>query len=475
MEAKKIVKGVKWAGLEFILNFAGQLGIKLLLAKILLPSDFGIVSMTSIFIAIVTAGSELGMGAALIQKKDDINAQRLYDTAFWTGLIWGSILFLFMIVVVAPFAAYFYEVPILRKLIPFLSLGILLKPLSLIHTVVLTRDMNFRRMAIINNFSVFISGSISILLAMSGLGVWALAANSVLIVFISIPLLYLTTKWKPKLEWYRPYFNEIFGFGMYSTGTSIFSTTTYNIDNLMIGKFLGSEPLGAYALSFSLTEVIRQTVSSILNKVLYPVFGKFQDDKKKLKSYFLKIINLNAIILYPIMSFLAVWGGDLIRGFFGEKWISSIIPLRLLAIAVMVHLMINSFASIFRGMGFPKIEFKVLLFTTLFVLIPGLFIGIKYGGLLGAALAILVNKLVLVIVGFILLNKYIGVTINELVNELYKPILSLLISTLITYFLTSFFIHRTWIITGTLYGLLYISFIFILEQKKIKSLYLQIR
>src|SRR5690606_5353534 len=162
----------------------------------------------------------------------------------------------------------------------------------------------------------------------------------------------------------------IFSFGIYSTGTSIFSTLTYNFDNLIIGKMLGASMLGAYTLSFSLTEQLRQTLSAVLNKVMYPVFGKTQDDKQKLKNYFLKIVNFNALIIYPLMAYFFLFAKEVIS-FFGEKWSDAVLPLKILSIAMMIHLLINSFTSLIRGLGKPKLEMKIIIGLTLFVLIPG--------------------------------------------------------------------------------------------------------
>ncbi len=162
MEPKKIVSGIKWAGVQVLLDVFFRFSIRIVLAKLLMPSEFGLVGMCMVFIAVATASSELGMGAALIQKKHDHEAEINYSTAFWTGLIWGVGLYLIISVIVGPFAAYFYKEPLLISLIPILSISILIRPLNLIHTVILTRAMDFKKIAKIFNLSAFISGSVAI-------------------------------------------------------------------------------------------------------------------------------------------------------------------------------------------------------------------------------------------------------------------------------------------------------------------------
>lgn len=467
METKVIIKGIKWAAIEYAFNTVFRFLVKLILAKLLMPADFGLVGMASIFIAVASAASELGMSAALIQKKTDKEATPLYNTAFWSGLALGAVFFLIMSLLVTPFAASFYNEPILKKLIPVLCIGILVNPLNLIHNVILVRSMNFKNVASVNNLSALMAGIAGLIAALAGTGVWALAIYNTLSVVLSVPLFYSRTKWKPGMEWKWRYFTRIFRFGIFSTGTSVFSTITYNIDNLMIGKIIGSSALGAYTLAFSLTEILRQAISSIINKVMYPVFGKEQNNTLILKTYFLKIVNINAIVMYPIMMYLFLFADNLIPFIFGEKWTDAVVPLQILSLAIMVHLIINSFASLLRGLGFPEIEFKIILTTTLLVLIPSLYFGITNWGLIGAASAIFVNKIALGIISIAVLNKHIHLKIKELVHELRSPVISLLlVSPLVLLFRSTLpFEMLTF-----LYWLGYSGMIYLMEKKKIREI-----
>lgn len=464
MNSRTIIDGVKWAGIEFALGTAFRFLIKFVLAKLLLPKDFGLVGMTTIFIAVVTAASELGMGAALIQKKEDNDAENLYNTAFWSGLVWGIVLYAIMCLVIGPFSAIFYNEPILQTLIPVLSIGILLRPLNLIHTVILTRAMNFKKLALINNLSALIAGIIALSAAYLGYGVWALVANSFLIAILTVPLLFYATRWKPRMEWEKRHFKEIFSFGIYSTGTSVFSTITYNIDNLMIGKIMDASALGAYTLAFSLTEIIRQTISSILNKVMYPVFGRLQDNQEKLKEYFLKIVKINALVIYPIMTFMLLFGQNLIINFFGSRWEASIMPLKILSLAVMVHLLVNSFTSLLRGLGYPHLEFKILLSLSFFVLYPGLYFGIKYYGLSGATIAIVAYKICLVLTAIFILRKHIKIEVIDIFRAIKTTLIALSVATTITNIHKLLQIEYSWVWQTVIFFTSYSFTIYFLEK-----------
>ena len=470
MESNKIITGVKWASIQFALDAIFRFSIRLILARLLLPDQFGLIGMCMVFIAVADAASELGIGEALIQKKDDAEIVPMFSTAFWSGIVWGLALFLVMSLVIGPFAAYFYEEPMLVKLVPALSIGILLKPFTTVHMVILTRQMNFKKIGKAFNTASLIAGIIAIAAAYLDFGVWALVLNSVLAAGLTLPLLLRATKWVPTLEWNRAYFKEIFGFGAYSSGTRIFSTLTYNIDNLMIGKMLGASFLGAYTLSFSLTENLRQMISSVLNKVMYPVFGKNQGDTAKLKNYFLKIVNLNALVIYPLMAFFMLFAKEIVLTLFGEKWELAILPLQILSAAMMIHLLVNSFTSIIRGLGKPKLEMKIIIGLNIIILLPGLYFGIKYFGLVGATSAVVLHKIGLVISAVFVLNDEIGVKIMDILQAVKKSFLAIVLAGTVSYLFYYYLNMHNIFVLALIYGCFYTGLIYRLENKMITNL-----
>lgn len=469
MESKKIVSGIKWASIQLALDMAFRFSVKFILTKLLIPEQFGLIGMCAVFIAFANSLSELGMSAALIQKERNADATVLYPTAFTTSIVSGVLFYLILVFAITPLATYFYAEPRLNYLIPILSLSVLLRPIGIIPVVQHSRALNFKKMANIYNLSSLIAGVIAILAAVWGLGVWALVINVVVATSLPIPLLWKSIDWKPKFVIDRQHFKEIFSFGIYTSGTSIISSITYNIDNLFIGKFLGAGPLGAYTLSFSLTEQLRQAISSILNKVMYPVFGQNQKDLKRLKNYFISIVRINAILIYPVMIFLVLFAREIVVGIFGERWSQAVEPLKILAVAMMVHLLVNSFASLLRGIGKPKVELYVMSGLTLIVLVPGMFIGIHMNGLIGAAYAILVHKIFLAIVGLYVLAKYIDVDFKDVLNSIKFTFISLLIAVAAVFFIS----HLVWdnvFLKIFVFGAGYLLPIYFLERSFLEKL-----
>ncbi|GGF51607.1 lipopolysaccharide biosynthesis protein [Echinicola rosea] len=463
-----VVKGVFWSGIQLVVNQSFSFIIKLVLAKLLFPEDFGLIGMAVVFTGFVQVLNDLGIASALVQKKEEDLKDSHFHTAFWTGLAWGGMLYLLMCLLVAPLASSFYQEPLLQDLIPVLSLGILSSPINLVHKAQLTKAMNFKKIAVVENISSFVSGVIAITLAFMGAGVWSLAFNAVASIVVAMPLYFNATKWTPKLMWEQAAFKDVFGFGLYTTGTSIVNYLIGNFDYLMIGKLLDSQLLGVYTFAFVLTDTFRSKLMSVINKVMYPVYGKMQSSEKSLKKYYLTTVNYNSIIIFPIMLFMIVLGEQFILDIFGEKWEESVAPLSILAFAVMIHMMVNSNTSLIRGMGKPRLELTLQIIKSL-IFIPTLFFGIHFYGILGAAWAVVVNKIIAVIIAQYTFNKLLMIKIST--GEFWNVVKSPWIASVITYsimvYLNRYDINL--IISTLILFVIYYVVIWLLMGKEIKQ------
>lgn len=408
-----VAKGIIWSGLQMIISQSFTFLVKLVLAKILFPEDFGVVGMAMVFTGFVRVLNDLGIGAALIQKKEETLTESHFHTAFWTGVGWSIFLYLIIGIIGSPLVASFYNEPILEKLVPVLSLGILASPVNLVHKAQLTKKMDFKKIALIQNTSDIFAGIFSIILALVGYGVWSLAFNSIASIVVAMPLYFLATRWTPKIIWNKSAFKEIFGFGLHTTGTNVLSFWVGNIDYLVIGKMLDSASLGVYTLAFVLTNTLRTRLMAIINNVMYPMYGQYQDNYRELKKLYFKVANYNAILVFPIMLVFIVVGDSIIFEFFGDKWAGAIQPLRFLSLAVMVQMMINSSTALMRGMGYPNIEFKQQIFKTI-IFITTLVVGILTYGIIGASIAVLLNRILAVLIAQYTFYKLLPIKISPM-------------------------------------------------------------
>lgn len=419
----KITIGFLWNFINVAIDKSASFILKLVLAKLLFPEQFGLIGMATVFAGLITTINELGIATALIQKKEEDLTEKHLNTAFWTSVVFGIFLFVLMSFVIGPLIAIFYKEPILQQIIPFLSLSLLVRPLIVIHTVKLNKTLDFKRLTIINNLSTIVAGIVSIIMAYSGFGVWSLVMNALINGIIVVPFYWLTSTWRPAMEWDKQAFKDIFGFGIYSLGTSVITYTFNNIDYLLVGKLLGAAALGAYTFAFILTDTFRAQLMNMVNKVMFPVYSLKQHDLPVIKQYYLKIVVLNMLIVYPIMLLFIIYGEEIILILFNNKWREAVIPLKILSFAVLLHMVVNSNTSLIRALGHAKLEMKLQFYKSVIIFIPSIAIGIYFYGIIGAAMAVAFNKFMAIIIAQYNLRKLINLHFNELLKRIGPAIL----------------------------------------------------
>lgn len=436
----KAISGIFWNFVQLGVNKFFGFAIKLVLAKLLFPAQFGLVGMAVVFTSFVQVFNDLGIGSALVQRKEEKLREAHFHTAFWTGIVWSVAVYLIIAFVIAPLAAIFYKEPMLRSIIPVLSIGVLSSPVNLVHRAQLTKRMDFKKLAFISNASTIFSGVLALGLAFMGAGVWALVFNSVASFIVAMPLYFKATSWTPKLIWEKQAFKDVFGFGVYSTGTNFVNTLVSNIDYLLIGKLLSAAALGTYTLAFVLTDTFRNQLTTLLNKVMYPIYGQKQDDLVSLRRYYLKVVTYNSIVIYPIMLFLIVLGKPFIMSVYGAKWADAIMPLKILALSVMIHLLANSHLTLIRGLGHAKLGMKVQVIKSV-LYVPTISFGIFQFGVIGAAWAYVFNKVLEVFIAQHYLKKLIGITFKELLSQMTPPLLATAVAFVVTLSLFDLGLH----------------------------------
>jgi teichuronic acid exporter len=417
---EKLKIGVLWSIIEVIVKRSLDFVVKLILARLLFPEEFGIVGMATVFTSFVQVINDAGMGPAIVQKKNV--SEKLLNTVFWSNLVWSLVLFLVLSFVLAPLAATFYNQPILVKIVPVLSFSILTSALNTVHFSLLRRDLNFKKIAFVRNTSSFVAGAIAVLMAFYGYGVWALVANSIVAYLISVPLFYTITKWKPQLEWDKKILKEVLSFGVFITGSKIVLNLASNADYLLIGKIEGSEAVGIYTLAFMMTSLVMGQITTMLDTVMFPFYSKMQDDFEKLKRYYLILIGYYTLIIYPIMITLFLFTNEIVEFFFGIKWIYAVVPIKILSISVMVNILTSGYGLLLRSIGKPDREFRIQRITSLFVYMPCLTLGVYLYGTVGAAMGGLLASIFNFFILQYVLNSYFQIKLHNIYGQTHKVI-----------------------------------------------------
>ena len=471
---KKIASGIGWTTISTLGNQGLRLLIKLVLARLLLPEDYGLIGMATVFIGFVDVISELGMGAALIQRKQQKLSSIHFNTAFWTSLGIAAAGYVIITLIVAPSAAWFYEKDILIKLIPVLAIPIVTNTFFLIPKIKLSRELNFKPQAIAEITSVVIAGIAAVILAWRGFGVWALAFNGIITSLTSILLYHIFYRWTPSLIFSKEAFQELFNFGGYVMLQRIFNYLTSNIDYILIGKLIGSSALGVYTLSFILTDTFRSQIMNMLNKVLFPAYSSIQDNVKKLGQYYLRIVKINGLLLIPIMTFYIVLARPIIVMGFGEEWENAVIPLQILSLGVIIHAISGTVTTVLKSLGHAKLIVKVNIINNLLIAVPAIAVGAHFYGINGAAIGILIFKITGLVIYQRYIYRYIHISFSKLIDQVKWPlIVSIVLGTVV--FLTNRALDLSTIVElviGTVIIVAgYATYIFTIE----KSFILQIR
>ncbi|MEJ2196839.1 MAG: lipopolysaccharide biosynthesis protein, partial [Ignavibacteriaceae bacterium] len=391
-----------------------------------------------LFTGMINIFSDLGMFAALVQRKDTELKPIDYDTAFWMGIAWGLFLALVLTFIITPISVNFFNEPLLKSILPALSISLILMPLYTIPVVKITRDMDFKRIVVPQNVSQVASSAIAIVMAFMGFGVWSLVFQRLLGVVFLVIIHTITSTWRPQMRFSKVSFKNIFGFGIYTTGTSIFNYLTRNVDYLIIGKMLGAQSLGIYTLAYNVTYVIRGQIMNVTNKVFYPVYSKIQNDSVSIKRYYFKIIKNNCIIIYPIMVGLILLAKPLVLLGLGEKWVEAVIPIQFMAGAGLIHLLTSSNTILLRGIGKPKLEMILAIIKTTGVTIPFIVLGVIYNGINGAAAALLAAKTVIFFINNITLKKVANIQFWEILKNAGSLFAITLIAVISSLFVTEY-------------------------------------
>lgn len=328
----KTLSGVKWNAIGRFSTQGISFVISVLLARILSPSDYGVVGMIGIFMAIAQTFINSGFGSALIRKKDCTDED--YSTAFYFNVVVGIVCYLILFFS-DPLIAEFFNTPILKDIVRVLSINLFLGSLTIVQTAKLTAAVDFKSQAKISLVATIVSGCIGLLMAYNGYGVWSLVYQSVSSSLVSTILFWFVTKWRPLRSFSKQSFKYLFGFGSKILSASLLHTIYSNLTTILIGKFYTSKDLGYYTRGENLAVLPSSNLTGILQSVTYPILSKIQDDDARLISVYRKYIRITSMVIFFGMFLMAALAKPLIITLFTDKWINSIIYLQVFCFAYM--------------------------------------------------------------------------------------------------------------------------------------------
>ncbi|WP_346747915.1 lipopolysaccharide biosynthesis protein [Prevotella jejuni] len=426
-------KGLFWSSVERFSNQGVQFVFSIILARLLSPSDYGIIAMVTIFFAVAQSFVDSGFSNALVRKTDRVEED--LSTCFYFNIGVGIIAYI-VLFLIAPLVANFYSQPILSPIIRITGLGVILNSLCVVQQALFTIKIDFKSQAKITLSATVISGIVGIILAYQGYGIWALVWQGVASSIVRMGLLWLMSKWRPRTGFSKSSFNYLFGYGSKLLASGLLDTIYNNIYPIVIGKFYNPAQLGNYSRALGWAQLPSANITSILQRVTFPVLSAIQDDTLRLQNSYRRLLKLSAFIVFPLMMGLAAIASPLIRVILTAKWDGCVLYLQILCFALMLYpihainlnlLQVKGRSDIFLRLEIIK---KIIGVVILIITIPL--------GITAMCLGMVFSSIICLIVNTYYTSRFIDVGLLTQLKDLRIILINSLVMGGGIYILTSF-------------------------------------
>jgi len=345
-----------WSGVERFSTQLVQFLLGIYLARILLPSDFGLIGMLAIFIGIGEIISDGGFFRALVQKSQVKNEE--YSSVFWINVIISLSVFICLFFI-SPYVATFYNEPSLEILLFVLSSNVIIKSLSIVQRAKLTISLDFKTLSYISLISVLFSGFLAIYLANNDYGVWALVIQITIRNLIFLIICFLIMRWIPSLKINFKSVIELFRYGSNLLLVGLIDVFFINIYNVIIGKYYSKNDLGFYSRAQQFNDIVAINVTSIIQRVAFSSLSKVKKDNAYFLKQYRSFLRMGNFIIVPISLALIVLAESLITVILTDKWIQAAPFLKLFSV-IGIFYFINSLSITFlNSKGFSKEFLKI--------------------------------------------------------------------------------------------------------------------
>jgi O-antigen/teichoic acid export membrane protein len=369
--------GMAWSLTENLSKHIVHFIIGIILARLLSPSDYGLIGLCAVLLALGTTFVDGGFSGALIRKNNC--SEEDYSTVFYFNLF-VSIVFYALLFFTAPYVSKFFGQPQLSGIIRILGIVIVIGSLNVIQRTILTKEINFKLQTKITITSITVSGSIGIIMAFLGYGVWSLVIQALSGALLSVSLMWRYSKWRPKLIFSKKSFGNLFAFGSNLLITDLINTLYSNIYYIVIGKVYTPTNLGFFTRAETTVSLVTSNITNTVKRVSYPALAILQDEDVELKILYRKLVKNTMLISCSLVFGLAAVAESLIVILIGHKWLPSAEYIQLLCLAgVFMPLTIFNLNSI-NVKGHSKLYMHLQLTNKLMVIpvvLAGVFMGLR--------------------------------------------------------------------------------------------------
>ena len=352
----KFLGGAGWLFGSYALSKVGRLAMMLTVAALLSPKDYGLIGLTSVIFTGAQIVNEFGIWQAVVHRSNP--DESFLNTAFFANVIGGcfngAIIF-----IVAPWIAGFYGEPEIATLFRVMGISLVIDSLAYVPGGLLRKQLKFKTLALPEVAGTIGAGVVTVSLILSGLGVVSYAVGFVVESAIRSVLILLKSTWRPSLHFSRTYMRKIGDYARHILGADLARHISSNMDYLIVGRVLGAGPLGFYTLAFNLANYPVSNFAYVLSKIAFPAFATLQENPDYARRVYLRMVQIVAAIVVPVLVLLALLANSLLVGVLGEKWQPAVFITQVMVIAGISRAVSMPGFDMLRAIGFPNVPFKI--------------------------------------------------------------------------------------------------------------------
>ena len=330
----KTVKGVGWSFIDNLSSSGITFLVGLVLARLLTPSEYGIMAILTIFIAVSNSIVDSGFSNALIRKTDAKQVD--YNTVFLFNLLVSGLLYVALFFA-APAISVFFKEPLLVEVMRVIGWVLVINALAIIPRTLFVKAVNFKTQTKVSLIASISSGVVGIGMAVAGMGVWSLVGQQLSRQLLNTLFLWIYCKWRPVWEFSLQSFKELFGFGSKLLLSGLLDTVFKEIYSLVIGRCYTSAQLGQYTRANQFNQIFSSNLTTVIQRVSYPVLSSIQDEPERLREAYRKVIKSTMLISFACMLGLAAVAKPLIILLIGEKWLPAVGFLQIICFSGMLY------------------------------------------------------------------------------------------------------------------------------------------
>ncbi len=406
---RQVIAGIFWVFVSTMASRVLSFLSKIILLKLLVPADFGIVQTAFLALESLQLLREFGFSSALIYRKSDIPAAS--DVTFWitnlTSLIYAALAF-----AGAPTIAQFFGDARITPVLQALAITLVIRSPGTVHFVLLAKELDFKRKVLPDVIPTVGYGAIAIVLGLLGFGVWSLVWAKLLEATLGVILVWLVVPYRPAWRFDTSIAREMFHYGMHVVASQILIFAITNVDDAFVARISGMAALGVYGTAYLLSNIPATQITALVNQVMFPAFARLQDDLPYFRLTFFRTVRYVSILAAPVALLTVFFAADFIQALDPTKWGDAVLPIQLLAVYGLCRSVAANMGNVFKAGGKPQWLTAIAIWRLTTMLIF-LYPAVAYGGVVGVSL---LSAIVAVVDWFIsawLCNKVIGASLRD--------------------------------------------------------------